>query len=64
MDDDGFFAFILIFWFLFGALVMIFVMAILFSATTPTELQIICEYEGGTMQGDVCIVDDRVFDIG
>ena len=24
---------------------------------------IICEYEGGTMHGSICIVNDRVFEI-
>lgn len=29
----------------------------------PTASESICEYEGGTVHGDVCIVDGKVFDI-
>lgn len=29
----------------------------------PTASESICEYEGGKMKADVCIVDGKVFDI-
>lgn len=38
----------------------------IFSGDKPTAAQnfaIVCEYEGGTVQGDVCIEDDRVITI-
>lgn len=40
------------------------IIAAIVSFTIRSDHQVICEYEGGEVQGEVCIVDGKVFDIG
>lgn len=61
MNDGGAYAFGLFAGFFVGALIFFFI-----GVENPGpahDFEIICEYEGGTTQGDVCIKDDRVITI-
>lgn len=50
--------------FFFGFLMGAAIIAAIVSFTIRSDHQVICEYEGGEVQGEVCIVDGKVFDIG
>lgn len=46
-----------------GAIIAMALFIIIDVASAPLGSKVICEHYGGEMKADVCIVDNKVFDI-